>query len=533
MVPSNSTAIEQVLLGVRHLQKSFGGQKVLDGVSVQLRQGEVVLLRGANGSGKTTFLNILTGNLEPDAGLIELFSKTKPEQFRFPRLWWQQLNPWSHFTPEQVAQSGIGRTWQDIRLFKTQSLADNIVVATPGQLGENPFWALLRRDLVGKQERRIRRDAQARLEQLGLAERGTSSADRVSLGQSKRVAIARAVQAGAKILCLDEPLAGLDAPGIAEVMGLLNQLVGQGQVTLIIVEHIFNIPRILELATTVWTLVEGQVTVETPAQLRIQDSGVSGVVVEHHSDIRPSLAPVGNQKSQIEMGIQNWLQEVAGVEGKIEEQALPGGARLSWVSPEGVIRGAALLEVEDLVVYRSQRLVIGQRGGNGQVQGLSFTLRQGELAVLQAPNGWGKTTLLEAISGLLPVSGGVIRLKGNPIGRLPPWERVKLGLSMLQARDSLFPGLTVREALKLAQISQIPDNITNLLSKRVSALSGGEKQKVALTCIVNRLFLKVAIIDEPYSALDPMAVNYFSTRFVEVVQRSGSILVCVPSTISY
>lgn len=531
MVPSSDTTSKKVLLSVRHLQKSFGGQKVLDGLSVHLRQGEVVLLRGANGSGKTTFLNILTGNLEPDAGLIELFTKKKVEQFKFPRRWWQQLNPWSHFTPEQVAQSGIGRTWQDIRLFKTQNLADNIAVATPGQLGENPLWALFRRDLVGKQERRIRRDAQSRLGQLGLAERGTSSADRVSLGQSKRVAIARAVQAGAKILCLDEPLAGLDAPGIAEVMGLLNQLVSQGQVTLVIVEHVFNIPRILELATTVWTLTAGKVTVETPAQIRNQNSGVSGVVVENHSDIQPSLAPVKNQKSPIEIGIQDWLQEVAGGEGKIDEQPLPGGARLSWVSPEGVKPGAIILEVEDLVVYRGQRLVIGQSGGNGQTQGLSFALRQGDLAVLQAPNGWGKTTLLEAISGLLPVSRGVIRLEGTPIGHLPPWERVKLGLSILQARDNLFPGLTVRETLKLARISHIPDNIRNLLSKKVSALSGGERQKIALTCAINRVYFKVVILDEPYSALDPRAVTYFSTRLVKLAQGLGGILVCIPSTI--
>ncbi len=530
MIPSGDTADEQVLLCVRRLQKSFGGQKVLDGVSVQLRQGEVVLLRGANGSGKTTFLNILTGNLESDAGVIELFTKSKPKEFQFPRRWWQQLNPWSHFTPEQMAQLGIGRTWQDIRLFNTQTLADNIAVATPGQLGENPLWALFRRDVVRKQEYLIRRDSQARLEKLGLADRGTSSADRVSLGQSKRVALARAVQAGAKILCLDEPLSGLDAPGIAEVMQLLNQLVCEGQVTPIIVEHVFNIPRILDLATTVWTLAEGKITVETPAQITNQDSGASGIVVNKYSNIRSSLTPKG-RKYQIEMGVQDWLQEMAGVDGKIEHQQLPGGARLSLIVTEKARSGSATFEVEDLIVYRGQRLVIGQRGEQGQVQGLSFALHQGVLAILQAPNGWGKTTLLEAIAGLLPIRHGVIKLEGNPIQHLPPWERVKLGLSMLQARDNIFPRLTVREALRLAHVSQIPENIKNLLSKRVSALSGGERQKVALVCAINRISFKVAILDEPYSALDPSAITYFSTRLAELSREVAGVLVCIPSNI--
>jgi branched-chain amino acid transport system ATP-binding protein len=140
------------LMRAEGLRKSFGGQTVLDGVSLDLKQGEVVLLRGANGSGKTTLLNILTGNLEPDAGRIQLFTNGETEQFDFPRSWWQELNPLDRFLPERLAQEGVGRTWQDIRLFSTQSLQDNIAVATPDQIGENPIWAFLRRFKVRDEE---------------------------------------------------------------------------------------------------------------------------------------------------------------------------------------------------------------------------------------------------------------------------------------------------------------------------------------------------------------------------------------------
>ena len=132
----------QVLLRAQDLHQQFGGQTILNRVSVELGAGEVVLLRGANGSGKTTLLNILTGNLEPDAGAIELMTNGVSEVFRYPRRWWEMK---SRLTPERVAKAGIGRTWQDIRLFSTQNLLDNIACAAPNQLGENPAWALLRR----------------------------------------------------------------------------------------------------------------------------------------------------------------------------------------------------------------------------------------------------------------------------------------------------------------------------------------------------------------------------------------------------
>jgi ABC-type branched-subunit amino acid transport system ATPase component len=113
------------LLRVEGLSHAFGGQQVLQDVAVELRRGEVVLLRGANGSRKTTLLNILTGNVVPDRGSIELNTRRESVRFEFPRGWgWQQ----SRFTPDNLAQLGLGRTWQDIRLFDTQSLADNIAV---------------------------------------------------------------------------------------------------------------------------------------------------------------------------------------------------------------------------------------------------------------------------------------------------------------------------------------------------------------------------------------------------------------------
>jgi ABC-type branched-subunit amino acid transport system ATPase component len=186
------------VLSVRNLVKRFGGQTVLNGVSVDLKEGEIVLLRGDNGAGKTTLLNILTGNLEPDQGTISVSLnsngvKTR-ELFKFPHTFWTNLNPFNHFTPERIAREGVGRTWQELRLFTRSSLLNNIAVATPSQLGENQLMALMRRQAVRKQENEIQEQSKVMLWKLGLEGRENSSADSISLGQSKRVAIARAVQ---------------------------------------------------------------------------------------------------------------------------------------------------------------------------------------------------------------------------------------------------------------------------------------------------------------------------------------------------
>jgi ABC-type branched-subunit amino acid transport system ATPase component len=494
----------KVVLHSENLCKNFGGQNVLQNVSLTLYRGEVVLLRGLNGSGKTTLLNILTGNLEPDTGSIDIYTENVQRRFCFPPTGGQKFNPLRAFTPEHLAQLGIGRMWQDVRLFSTQNLQDNIAIATTNQLGENPLQAVLQPLKVRRQTRRIYRTALLRLESLGLLGRESSSANRISLGQSKRVAIARTVQAGAKVLFLDEPLSGLDATGIEEVLQLLAQLIREDGLALVIVEHVFNINRVMDLATTVWTLESGKVRVESPDQVRLE--------------LNQSLTS----------GIKGWIQNLAGIDGQIKERQLGRGAVLSVVKVGSAPVDQAVLEIEDLVVYRGNRLIIGERLEDGRLGGLSFKVHKDELVVLQAPNGYGKSTLLEAIAGLLPIQHGTIKLNGKSVHQLPAWTRAKLGLSFLQSRDNTFPNLTVRDALKLARVNFIPDHLRHLLKKPMASLSGGEKQKVVTICALNGHSFTVGILDEPLSALDANAVESIEFMFSNFLGRIG-LLIAVPT----
>jgi len=487
-----------ILLHVQGLRKSFGGQVILDGINVNLHRGEVVLLSGENGSGKTTLLNILTGNLEPDFGSIHYLSGDSDRTYSFPRRWWQNLNPWDHYRPEFVTREGVGRTWQDIRLFGKQTLRDNIEIATPNQPGENPIRALF--SLNGNRNQSAQRDSDPAeiLGRLGLAGREESSADMISLGQSKRVAIARAVAAGARVLFLDEPLAGLDSRGIANVLLLLESYVLERGLTLVIVEHVFNQQRLRGLVTTEWRLKAGKIKVCK-----------TGASANNTKTLRSE-----------------WIGSLVGNGAEVTDAPLPRGALLTRIRrPDYLERPARpLLEIDGLIVRRGSRNVIGL-DEKGEEIGLTLTLFEGEVTILQAPNGWGKSTLFAAIAGLIPTSHGDVRLWGQSLTRLPVWERVRMGLCVLPSFQNTFHRLTVKESFRLAGIKSVPDDLRGLIDRSASSLSGGQKQRLALASMRAGT---LNLYDEPLAALDSQVP--FTQRCLADISAGNSSFVLMPST---
>lgn len=488
----NKMETDKAVISVRGLKKTFGGQVVLDDISLDLKQGEVVLLRGENGSGKTTLVNILTGNLEPDRGELRININGNNEEFAWPRKWWKAINPFNHFTSERLAREGIGRAWQDIRLFPTMTALENVAVATQKQTGENPVMALL--NLRSKREDKLNRlKASEWLGRVGLGDRLDSSCDKISLGQMKRVAIARAIQAGAKVLFLDEPLSGLDKHGINEVMGYLETLVKHNFITLVIVEHVFNISKILDLADTVWTLSNGKLSDSKPDKL------------------------IGGTNSERSNDIYNLLKQIAGDKGNIETEELSNGARVTTAVPVESDNSPYLLEVKDIVVKRGIRTVLN---------GLSFGLRKGQLTVLEAPNGWGKSTLLDSIAGIQPIESGSILLKGRDVNTIPTHKRVKLGLAYLRSRESPFTSLSVEEHKKIANTNNNLFDSVN--GKKASCLSGGEKQKLLLEMLPEA---DIYLLDEPTIGLDQNSIERLTEWKKAKINENKTILITVPEKI--
>ncbi len=420
----------EVVLEAKGLTKAFGGNAVLTGVDFKLHRGEVVLLQGANGSGKTTLLNILTGNLKPDGGTMR-----------------------RHET--------LGRTWQDVRLFASQTLADNIAMATPRQPGENPLKALFLAWKTRREERRNAAEVAELLDKMGLADRANVSGSEAKIAEAKFVAMFRAIRAGAKVLFLDEPLAGLDHAETETVLSTLRGLVKQNGLTLVIIEHALNIPKILQIATTVWTLKNGKLTI---GSTDTADEATGGELRE-------------------------WLRSLAH-DGILREMDLPGGAHLAIASRR--VNARPVLAVSDYKVNRGARPIIAEP--------LSFTLKEGDIAILEAPNGWGKSTLLQAIAGLISAEAGTVELQGEDVTPMPAWKRSRKGLRLNRAAGTLFTQATVLENAHLNHVA-VPI-LPSLASRKAGALSGGESRRLTFEAVLHNPQAMVLMLDEPFQALD-------------------------------
>ena len=229
---------------VCNLTVRFGGNCVLDGVTCGIWESQIVLLRGANGSGKTTFLNVISGYIRPTGGSISL-----------------RLDEWvnpARTPPDRLARLGVGRLWQDSRLFSSMTVLDNVLVATPNALGQNPVAAIAAPLAVCRQEKEAHDRARYHLGLVGMADRSHSSCDMLSVGQMKRVALARLLQMEAKLWLLDEPLAGLDASSAGSLIRDLDRLRCDLGKTLLLVEHRYE--DVVGIVDRVWILRHGRLT---------------------------------------------------------------------------------------------------------------------------------------------------------------------------------------------------------------------------------------------------------------------------------
>ena len=229
------------------LKKSFGGIVALGGVDLEFPAAGIVAIIGPNGAGKTTLLNILTGFLQADTGQI-LFDKHILNQV----------------APHRIARLGIARTFQDLRLSKLVPVLENVMLACPNQSGENPFRALFRMGLA-KEEARNRESAMRWLKFVGLEDKAHELAGELSYGQQKLLSLACVLATEARILLLDEPVAGVHPEMISKILGFLGELREQGRLV-VFVEH--DISAVRQVADTVIVMDDGRIIAQgNPAQV--------------------------------------------------------------------------------------------------------------------------------------------------------------------------------------------------------------------------------------------------------------------------
>jgi ABC-type branched-subunit amino acid transport system ATPase component len=221
------------------VSKSFDGLKAVDQVSIGLQKGKITALIGPNGAGKTTIFNLISGFIKPDSGQILYRGQNMVG-----------LSPW------EIASLGIGRLFQDVRVFNRLTVLDNLLAAFKGQKGEKVMVAILGRGKVLSEEARNKEKALELLRFVGLAEKASDLAENLSYGQQKLLSIARLLAAEADVLLLDEPTAGVNPAMIGQILKVARTLAEQGK-TVVIIEHNMNV--VVEVADWVYFMDDGQI----------------------------------------------------------------------------------------------------------------------------------------------------------------------------------------------------------------------------------------------------------------------------------
>jgi branched-chain amino acid transport system ATP-binding protein len=215
-----ATEISAPLLSIKGLSVRFGGIVALDDVSFDVNAGQICGLIGPNGAGKTTLFNCLSRLYQAGAGTI-CFAGEKLLQL--PR--------------HRVAQLGIGRTFQNLALFQTMSVRDNVLIGGHCRSRSGFVGNALRLPIVGREERLLRERAKALLEMLELTTITGVPVSALPFWTRKRVELARALAGEPKLLLLDEPAAGLNQAELGELGQLIVQIRDRLGVTILLVEH--------------------------------------------------------------------------------------------------------------------------------------------------------------------------------------------------------------------------------------------------------------------------------------------------------
>jgi len=238
------------ILEMEKISQEFGGLRAVDSVNLNVAEQEIFGIIGPNGAGKTTLFNIVTGIYEPVEGEL---------RFQGRRL--------NGMAPHDIARMGVGRTFQNIRLFNKLSVLDNVRVGCHG-ITHAGFWSgMLSLPGSRREEKEITGRSMELIEMMGLADRKDEYADNLAYGEQRRLEIARAMALKPALLLLDEPGAGMNAGEKEELMSLIRRIRTDHALTIVLVEHDMNL--VMNICERIAVLNYGRKIAEgTPGEIR-------------------------------------------------------------------------------------------------------------------------------------------------------------------------------------------------------------------------------------------------------------------------
>jgi len=448
------------VLTVRGLHKRFGSLVVAQNINLEVHPYQLHSLIGPNGAGKTTFFNMLTGLLRADAG-----------EMRF------EGHDITHLPVHKRIRLGLSRSFQILSVFRNLTAFENVRVAAQARSAQrHALW----RDAYGLAE--VNERTWSLLAAVGLEDRAGEPCANLSHGERRLLEIAISLATDARLLLLDEPLAGLAEADRAVVGALIRQLATTHAVLLI--EH--DIDRVLALSDRITVLHQGRLIADgKPAEVANNPE----VITAYLGAARGTIAPVGAAAGAIVAVAERELLRLEGVRGGY--------------------------------------------GGSVVLDGLDLVVHEGEAVALLGRNGVGKTTTLRAITGTVAKSAGRISIGGTDITAAKPYEINRLGISLVPEGRRLFPNLTVAENLRIAarpggasfdEVYELFPKLRLLQRSLAESLSGGERQMLAIARAL-MVPARVILLDEPFEGLAPTVVAEVMDALVRLRGRVAMVIV--------
>ena len=260
------------VLKVENVTMQFGGVVAVDNMNLEVNEGEIVALIGPNGAGKTTAFNVITGVYQPTNGAVwfqgEKIVENHP-QGKMKKLYkGQNDGAYTHVlapTPDKITQMGMARTFQNIRLWKSQTVFDNVLIAKHCRTHTNFLSAALR--LNRKEETAQRAHVEELLKTVGLYDVKDELATSLPYGKQRRLEIARALATEPKLLLLDEPAAGMNPQETDELTAFIGEIRDKFKLTVFLIEH--HMDLVMDISDRIYVLDFGKLIADgTPEEIQ-------------------------------------------------------------------------------------------------------------------------------------------------------------------------------------------------------------------------------------------------------------------------